>query len=184
MADVIDLRNRRRRATAVSDEDTGTHPIRDADEIPEMLEWSALEYEKQEYSSQWFVGVGAVAALFIIIGIFARSYFFVTLIVLAFAVLVLYTRREPRLIGFSITSDGVRAGKTFYEFSQLKSFWIFEKTDIKELSLETDKLLTPFIRLPLGEGNPETIKAVLEQRLLKKEHQDLVSDQIARGLGF
>ena len=63
-------------------------------------------------------------------------------------------------------------------------FWIFEKTDIKELSLETDKLLTPFIRLPLGEGNPETIKAVLEQRLLKKEHQDLVSDQIARGLGF
>lgn len=184
MAEVIDLRNQKKRSGTAAYAATETRQRRNADETPETIEWSALEHERREYSPQWFVAIGAAAVIPVIIGILARSYFFVTLIVLAFFVLVLYTRREPRMIEFSITTDGVRAGKTFYEFSQLKSFWIFNNAGAKELSLETGKVLSPFVRFPLGETDPEVIETVLTQHLAKKEHEDSVSDQIARGIGF
>ncbi|MEK7082365.1 MAG: hypothetical protein AAB915_01655 [Patescibacteria group bacterium] len=166
----IDLRN----ARAIRRPDTGG----------EKISWSALEHEERERGPYWFLGPGVIALALVIFGIFARSWFFVAFVGLAYSVLLAYARRAPREIEFRVSSDGVYAGTAFHPYSELKSFWIFETPDYKELSIETTKLLTPYLRLPLGDADPDRVGRAIAQFLPEEEHKEFISDHIARSLGF
>ena len=172
----IDLRTKSFAATA------GAPPRQDAQ--PEAIEWSALEHEHRERSPYWFTGPGIVALAFVIFGIFAHSYFFIAFIVLAYGVLVAYAHRPPREIAFRIAGGGVTVGAAHHPFSELKSFWIFNAPDHKELSLETTRLLSPYLRLPLGDMDPDRVGHAISRYLPEEEHKEFISDQIARSLGF
>ena len=150
----------------------------------QKLAWSAYEYENKERGPYWFLLPGIVALLLIILGVFAQSYFFIAFVALAFTVLIMYSRRAPQMIAFAATQEGVRIGSKFYKFSDLKSFWVFNTPEVKELSLETEKTITPFIRLPLGDPSAEEIKNFLRDFLPEEEHKDFASDQIARSKGL
>lgn len=150
----------------------------------QVLEWSALEFEEYHRGPYWFILMGVVALALIIFGVFTRSYFFIAFVALAFAVLTVYAKRLPREIIFTISAEGVGAGRTFLSFSEIKTFWIFDKEERKELSLETKKMLTPFLRLPLGGQNPEEIRSILADFLPEEEHKELATDKIARSLGL
>lgn len=170
---IIDLRNNVRERPAAS-----TPPQL------ETIEWTCKEHEAQERGPYWFLGPGAIALALIIFGVFAHSYFFIAFVALAFLVILMYAHRPPREIAFRISRDGVDAGNTHYAFTELKSFWIFENVAPKELSLETTKLLTPYLRIPLGDQKPETIGRLISRFLPEEEHKEFISDQIARSIGF
>lgn len=148
------------------------------------FEWTALEYEKIEHGQYWFIGMGAAAVFLIIIGIFAKSYFFIAFIILAYIVVALYAKREPRELLFSITPEGIKIGSAFHKFSDLKSFWILDREDGKYLSIETTKVLSPFLRIPLGNTDPKMVKKIVSRFLQEKEHEELLTDQIAKIIGF
>lgn len=148
------------------------------------IEWSTYEYEKMERGPYWFLLPGGVALIFIIFGVLARSYFFIAFVALAFTVLAIYMKREPRLLNFAITSEGVRIGKQIYDYSSLKSFWIFSKSSPKELSLETGKALVPYVKIPLGDLEPDEVRNYLLNFIKEEEHKEFISDQIARSLGL
>ena len=148
-------------------------------------QWSAEEYRKVDYSQYWFVKIGAVATVLAILGIFAQSYFFVAFVALAFIVVVMYAKRPPQTLAFSIEKKGVRVGKKLYALADLKSFWISNTEDGEsELSLETTHLLQPFVRMPLGGARREAVREALLRMLPEKEHEELFIDQIARKMGF
>ena len=151
---------------------------------PETIEWRALEHEDRERGPYWFLGPGVAALAFVIFGIFAHSYFFIAFVVLAYIVLLMYTRRPPREIDFRVAGDGVHIGAKHYPFAELKSFWIFDAHDHKELSIETGHLLTPYLRIPLGDMDPDRVGHMISRYLPEEEHKEFISDQIARGLGF
>ena len=152
----------------------------ESSEGKEIFGWTAQEYIPQEHGPYWFLTVGGVATLLIILGIVTKSYFFIAFVALAFLVIVLYAKRTPAEIYFSVLSKGVWAGKKFYEFSEFKSFWVFEKGGGEELSLEAVKGLIPFVRLPLGEAGANKIRAVLNNFLPEAEHKELFSDHVLR----
>ncbi len=154
------------------------------DEAYESIHWSALEHEDRERSPYWFLGPGIVALLFVIFGVFAHSYFFIAFVVLAYGVLLVYAHRPPRRIEFRVGSDGVSVGSTLHPYSELKSFWIFDSPNHRELSVETARLLMPYLRIPLGDINPDRVGHAIARFLPEEEHKELISDTIARSLGF
>jgi len=149
------------------------------------LEWKALEYEKTEHGPYWFMGTGAVATILIVVGILARSYFFIAFVAIAYIVMILYAKREPRELTFSITSEGVQTGRTFHGFSDIKSFWVFDKEEgEKYFSLEINKILSPFLQVPLDKVSPKEVKEMLNRFLPEKEHQESLIDQIIKSVGL
>lgn len=177
---VVDLRKTAGPTTIIIEDSRETL----ASKTQDTIEWSAYEYEKTERGPYWFLLPGGVALIFIVFGILARSYFFIAFIALAFTVLTIYMKREPRLLNFAITPEGVRMGKQIYDYSSLKSFWIFNKSNPKELSLETGKTLAPFVQIPLGDLEPDEVRNYLLNFIKEEEHKELVSDQIAKSLGL
>src|SRR3989344_4378505 len=146
------------------------------------IEWSAHEYEPKERSRGWFFFWGGIVLLFDLFGIVAKSYFFIMFVVRAFGVFVMYERKGSRETSFSVTSDGVAVGRVFYKFSDLKSFWMFENEGEKDLSLETKKTLSPFVRLPLRGVDGERIKNFLKNFIPEEEQQEFITDKITRSL--
>lgn len=150
----------------------------------EIIRWQANEYEPKKHGQYWFLSVGVATTLLAIFGILIRSYFFVSFIALAFMVTVMYAQRKPSRVSFAISEEGIKVGRRFYGFSELKSFWVFEEKDGKDLSLETNKTLFPFVRFPLGGVETEKVRRTIGKFIPEKEHQEVITDQIARNIGF
>lgn len=147
-----------------------------------LISWTAAEYRPREQHQYWFLIPGGIALLFVIVGILSKNYFFIAFIALAFTTFMLYVRSNPRRMRFSITPDGIFSGKKLHEFKTLKSFWIFERPEGNELSLHTSSLLSPYLRIPLEGADHNEIKKILLTVLLEEEHQEFLSDQIARNI--
>lgn len=171
---IIDLRNK----GEVSKKSSDLMPR--AQEI--SIEWSSPEQERHDHDSRWFMVLGSVALVLALIGLYIHNYFFSVFVILAFAVLVAYERKTPSEVHVLISSEGVRVEKKVYKFSELKSFWLFPYSDIPELSLETQHTLSPFLRIPMRNVDPERVRVSLLNFLPEKEHQEFVSDKIARNL--
>lgn len=192
MTDVIDLRkinrSQLRNVPPYENPEIREEPKRLAPTVEKLantlLSWSAYEYERRERGTSWYVGAGILAAGLAALGILAKSYFFVAFVALAFAVLVAYTKRPPRELKIEISPEGIRVGNRLYEFSQITSFWIFEKPEFKELSVETKQTFQPYLRLPFGDTDPQKLREILTPHIPEKEHQETFIDQLARSLGF
>ncbi len=148
------------------------------------LQWTAPEYEKQSYTTRWFLVVGGFALLLILAAILAQNYFFLAFTVLAFFVTVMYVKRIPRDITFAIAKEGIHMGHKIFLWNSIKSFWIFEKSRMRELSLETDKTLIPFIRISLLDVDTERIRGLLKKFIPEKEHREFIADEIGKNFGF
>jgi len=173
MADrIIDLR---KRDSEVKETVPKLEPLKEL-----AIEWSAKEYENRPRDPARMFFLGVVAIILITAGILMKSYFFVGLIMLSFLVLIMYERKRPATIGFSLTAEGIKSGKILYKFSDLKSFWIF--IEARELSLESSKIFSRFLRLPLGNTDPERVRAYLRNFLPEQKHKEFFSDHLARNL--
>lgn len=151
---------------------------------PEAVEWLALEFEERERGPYWFLFPGVAALALMIFAVLTKSWFFAAFVLLAFVVLWAYVKRGPRQIACKIGEEGVRAGETVYPYSDIKSFWIFERGETRDLSLETKSVFSPYLNLPLGDTDPEKVRGLLLQFIPETEHKELATDQIARSLGL
>jgi len=190
---IIDLRHRERArpgATIRAPDRERAIPIRTANQDTEnasrntLIAWSALEYEHRDRHPHWWLWPGGGALALALLGILIHSYFFVAFVALAFTVVVMYGRRPPREIDFRVTREGVFAERTLHRFADITSFCIFDATEPYELSLETDHITSPYLRLPLGDLHPNRIRAVLSDYVPEEKHKEFMSDHFARALGF
>lgn len=150
----------------------------------DFLTWTAAERKEVERHPYWFFLPSAVALLLVLVGIMTHNYFFIAFVVLAFGVAMTYLVRKPRMLTVAITGEGIHAGSRTHAFANLKSFWVDERRSPPELSIETDRHLTPFIAIPISDVQPDAIRRMLQNHLPERKHEELLIDTIARGLGF
>lgn len=166
-----------------SQKEKSTAEVRNVRE-PDMIEWSCLEHEPRVRGPYWFLFPLAGATLAMIYSIVAGNYLFLIFIVLACITVMLYARKAPRLVWFSISSKGIGVEQKLHPYARLKSFTIFEHLAIPEVSFETDSYLMPHLSLPLGDMRPSSIRNALLQYLPEQKREEPATDQITRMLGF
>lgn len=171
-------------ATRAEEEGRMIPVVRPAPEKKVLLRWSAAEYETRDLMPYWYVWPGAAALALAVLGIAIQSFFFTAFVILAFVVIVMYAKRAPREIQCTISPKGIYIGRAFHDFSDIKSFAIFEEETAPELSLEVDRMTAPYLRVPLGDMHGNRIRAVLSDHLPEERHHDSLTDQIARSFGF
>ncbi|HEX8974139.1 MAG TPA: hypothetical protein VF817_01465 [Patescibacteria group bacterium] len=138
-----------------------------------LHQWQAPEFEVYEKSNLWY----GTAAVFIIAMV---SYALITnspLMAITFILLgfigYVYLQKDPRIITFSITSDGIMADKEMYLFENINSFWVFyEPPHSKTLSLHTKAAMLPYVHIPLENEDPVAIRELLMPHIpeVKQEH--------------
>jgi hypothetical protein len=148
------------------------------------IHWQAFEYEHRERSPDWFWAVGIITIALSVTAIILHNVLFAFVIILSGFVLSLYAARPPKEIGVVIDDRGVRVEKTFYPFHSLESFWLEEMESGYKILLKSQRLLMPYIVIPLGEADPEEVHSQLRRHLPEIFHSESSLQKLMEYLGF
>ncbi len=148
------------------------------------LHWQALEYEYREQSSDWFWAVGIITIALSVTAIILHNVLFAFVIILSGFVLSVYAARPPKEIDIVIDDFGIRVEKTFYPFHTLESFWIEETEENSKVLVKSQRLIMPYIILPVGDADTDEIHAYLSRHLPEVFHSESSLHKMMEYLGF
>lgn len=151
----------------------------------EQIKWTAPEFTKYKKSKKWFIFLWVISVALIITALAFANILLAIAILLACFVIYIYAKKEPKKINFLISEKGVKIDDKWHEYNDLKSFWIFyDPPEISELSLRSQKMTMPYIKIPIDKQNPVKIRRLLLRYLPEKKHNESVVDKWMRKIKF
>ncbi|MFA6227407.1 MAG: hypothetical protein WC631_02945 [Candidatus Paceibacterota bacterium] len=147
--------------------------------------WHALEYKRKEKTADWYWAVGIISVCIAGIAIFLHDTLFAVFIILAVITLIMFSRREPKVMEVELNDRGLKVDKEHYHYISLESFWV-DNTDEKEpkIILRSKKTISPLIVIPIEEYNHEDVRNFLLEKLSEKEMHEPLSQKVMEKLGF
>jgi hypothetical protein len=155
-----------------------------------VISWSAPEYEHREHSADWYWAVGiisvALAVAFVIVG----NMLLAGIIIIGVGSLLAYSKHPPRTLEYSLSKNGVAAGKTVYTWDSLSSFWILEGTNEgrfhrdPKILIISKKPFMPHIVIPLDMKVAEEAHDALSHMLHEERQVEPLPERIMRNFGF
>lgn len=150
------------------------------------LHWQTLEYEEKERSADWFWAVGIITIAVAVTSIIFNNILFALVIIIGGFALSLYAARPPKEIDVVLDDMGIRIEKYFYPYRTLESFWVEEREDSSRVLIKSQRLIMPYIILPINEEEiePEEIRNYLGRYLPEVFHSESTFHHIMEYLGF
>ncbi len=147
----------------------------------EAVTWVAKEYIHQEKGTKWFVLFGIVVALLLAVSIFfMKSWSFAVLLGVIAVVVVVYSRRPPRELTYSLSDEGLTIDGELHEFSKFKSFGVIQDGEEYSVMLIPTRRFQPGVTVYFPEEAGEDIVDMLGSRLPMRDlHLDAV-DRVVR----
>ncbi|MDD5489552.1 MAG: hypothetical protein PHP25_02645 [Candidatus Moranbacteria bacterium] len=148
--------------------------------------WEAPEYEHSEKPPKWYWVMGGVLLAIIVYALITNSILMAITFILIGMLGYVYAERQPRTIKMQITPDGIKVDDYFYEYDDIRSFWIFYEIEeeIRILSLHSKKTFLPYIHIPIGNANPIKIRETLLQYLPEIKQELSALDRLEKIIGL
>jgi hypothetical protein len=151
--------------------------------VGEAVSWDAKEHIVREKGGVWFViFVLAVLALLAMAIFLAKSITFVALIVVSAVALVVYIKRPPREIHYSLSSKGLHIGDDLRDFDQFKAFGVLKDDEYFSIVLIPKKHLAPATTVYFPEDQGEAIVDLFGSYLPMQEVKLDAIDRLIRKL--
>ena len=149
------------------------------------IEWEAPEFQKYEKSRIWFIVAALFALIFFALALLMRNFIFAFMIILMILSVFLYATKQPRIIRFKISGEGIYVENKLYPYDGIKSFWIdYEPPDLKQLLIVGKKRFSSLVSIPLADQDPVQIRTSLLKFIPEEKQEQSISDAIARRLRF
>jgi len=149
------------------------------------LQWNAPEYRHEKRSVDWFWAVGIIAIALATTAVIYENILFAIFIVIGTFTLLMYAARAPRNVHFELTRKGIVINNTLYPYHTLESFWVHDYGDEGVLIIKSEKVLMPYLVIPLpDEIDNETVQEFLFDYLPEEEHPESLSEKVMEFLGF
>lgn len=148
------------------------------------LQWSAYEHEHIERGSDWFWALGVIAVCAALTSLLFSNVLFAIVIIIAAGTIALIAQHPPELHEFEISEKGIRTGPTLHSYESIISFWV--ETEISEptLLVDTTAFMAPNLVIPLGDMNPDEVRAYLGERVEEIPMQEPLAHKILEIFGF
>lgn len=144
-----------------------------------LMAWVGKEHEKFNVNSKTSAIMMIVLLAIISYAIYSNSPVMAITFILIGIVGYVQLNREPRIINFSITTDGIIAGREFYSFDDAKSFWLYYNPPYeKKLSLHMNGKFVPYIHIPIHNQDPVEVRNILMNFIPEKKQQRTFIDTL------
>lgn len=141
---------------------------REGDE--ELVRWQATEYIHREKNSVWYIGLAVATVVMMIAAWFLmHSLSFVILLPVMAAALVVYARRPPAVINYTLSRKGLHVNDRLYDFDQFKEFGLVHGDDEHSVLLVPRKRFQPGLTVYFPEEAGEAVIDMLAARLPMRE---------------
>lgn len=152
----------------------------------EPLSWRAAEYQFTKKGPLWYLTIGLIGLILLIIALKQKNFFFGLFILIAGTVIFYLGRRRPKVINFTIDDEGVKIGKyTVFRYDQLEKFSFRQNPNqLDEIILKRKTIFNPYLILPIDSTNLEKAKNILKEKLEEFEYEPSFLDIFTNWLGF
>lgn len=150
-----------------------------------VFSWETPEHESRPKPNGWTATVIALAAVFAIFGIITENPLFSVIVALAAFLVIVYGKRPAEILAVRVADDGIAVNGKFHSWDAFSSFWALVEPDgRRELRLRGSSWLFPFLTVPLGTQDPETLRRFVAEHLPEREDRPSLAEVIAERLGF
>lgn len=155
-----------------------------------FMDWVCPAYLQPEKGIGWYITMGIIVLAFVAYGLMSSAGEYGWIVSITFLLMagVYYMSQmsTPPIVKVDITDHGIRFGAKFYNYSDIKTFWIIDNEDIISLNFTvskgTNRRVT--ILIPI-EINRAQLKNYLVNFIIEEEgKQESFSDQLIRNLGL
>jgi hypothetical protein len=151
------------------------------DESFEPVTWVAHEYIHQEKGTLWFSLFAIVVVVLIATSIFLmHSWSFAILMVVITVVVIVYSRRPPRELTYTLDNEGLTIDGKLDKFSSFKSFGVLHDGEHFSVMLIPTQRFQPSVTVYFPEEAGEDIVDVLGSRLPMKDLKLDAVDRVVR----
>jgi hypothetical protein len=148
------------------------------------IRWSAYEHEHTERTSDWFWALGIITVCAALTSILFGNVLFALLIVVAATVLALLARTPPELHEFELSEKGIRTAGVLHKYDEILSFWVETEGTAPLLLVDTTKLMSPNLIIPLGDADPAEVRTFLRERVEEVPMKEPFSHKILEFFGL
>jgi len=127
---------------------------------PEMkpIEWQASEYVHHEKNILWFLGLVVVTVALALLAVFVvKSWTFAALIFVMAAATMVYARRPPRVLNYSLSEHGLSIDDKLYPLHEFRAFSIIQEGAIYSIMLLPVKRFMPAVNVYFPPDDGEAI---------------------------
>lgn len=149
-----------------------------------LISWETHEYEYREKHPNWYVAFAIIIISLSVTAYLLDNFLFGILIILSGVSLFMYAKKESELLKCSLDKRGLRINNKLYPYQTLESFWVTPDDENPKLIIQSEKILAPYIILPLKDLPSEDVRDFLLAFLEEEEHFEPISHRIMEHLGF
>lgn len=153
-------------------------------EEKEKIEWSALEYEEKERSTDWFWALGIIVVAGAVTSLIYSNYFFAVLLILSGILLGFFAIKKPDMVHYELNKKGLKIKTRLFPYESIKSFFV-QTTPKSMLFVKSSRMFMPIISMPVENDLAEEIRSVMLSNNVKEEEmKEGPSEKIMESLGF
>lgn len=147
---------------ATSSTDDITRVSQEADEA--VIQWQGTEYVQHDRSVTWFLVVAGAALALMAVAIFLmQSISFAILIPVMAAALVVYVKRPPAVINYTVSRKGIHINDKLHPYDEFRSFGVMSHDGIHSIVMVPRKRFqlsqTLYFPEEVGEGLVDMLAA-------------------------
>lgn len=144
------------------------------------VSWTAHEYLHQEKGAVWFVVFSIVMAALIGLSIWMQAWSFTALIVVIAFIVIVYLRRPPRELSYTLNEEGLLIDNHLYKYENFKAFGVVQDGEEYSVMLIPTQRFQPSVTVYFPEEAGEDIVDVLGSRLPMKDLKLDAVDRLVR----
>jgi hypothetical protein len=149
-----------------------------------LFSWVATEYDEHERHPDWFWLIGGLTAIGILLSLFFMNFLLAIILFLGVSSLFILEKRSPDIIEVKVSNKGLLVGSDFYPYDNLKSFWVEDEHQSPHLTIHSQRIIFPHIRIRLNGAEPEEVRRALLPHLLAEKPVETLVENLAERLGF
>jgi len=147
------------------------------------MTWPVDEYVNHERGILWYVFFAVFGGAGLIYALVTQNFLFAVILVMFGVIIGLSSLREPRQMDFVVTEMGVGVGFQFFEFKEIRNFWILYDEEVRNIYFEFRRSLRPHLVVPLYDIDPLPVRELLLEFIDEEVDDDLeepLSDYFGR----
>lgn len=146
-----------------------------------LMSWKIKDLEKTSKNTKFFLYLYSFLFLLTVYGLLTNNLLLSILVIVFGFAFFLFEKKQPQIVIFAVTKDGIFIHDHLYTYRSLKSFWIeYQPEGLKEVSFRSSQIFLPYIKVPLGETDPTALRKQLLKFLPEEEHPPGFSDFLDR----
>jgi hypothetical protein len=155
----------------------------------EEFSWKIEERNFMPKTTEWFWALGIFGFALIVFAILLKNYLLIVIVGLAAFIIYSNKNKQPEIINFRLTDDGLYIEDKLHPFDSFESFWIFSAiggpasggpVQSREFVLRRKDRFIPLLVTPFHENDEPQIRKILTGQLPEKEERESLIDLLSK----